>query len=162
MKPPTYTRNWSPKISTEDTNTTHEPTDEIKDKESIDKIDNNKGLTETNTSGDNTKTNLELNEEMDELDDVIGKLFKMQFQRVNRHPLMHPMSQTCKSQNPKQHQKKTNMSSSKVEQTVASFETESEPTNDSTELDQAIGDVFKQIINEDSSDTTKHHQHQNQ
>ena len=55
MKPPTYTRNWSPKISTEDTNTTHEPTDEIKDKESIDKIDNNKGLTETNTSGDNTK-----------------------------------------------------------------------------------------------------------
>ena len=47
------------------------------------------------------------------------------------------------------------MSSSKVEQTVASFETESEPTNDSTELDQAIGDVFKQIINEDSSDTTK-------
>ena len=39
-----------PKISTEDTNTTHEPTDEIKDKESIDKIDNNKGLTETNTS----------------------------------------------------------------------------------------------------------------
>ena len=45
---------------------------------------------------------------------------------------MHPMSQTRKSQNPKQHQKKTNMSS-KVEQTVA-FETESEPTNDSTEL----------------------------
>ena len=54
------------------------------------------------------------------------------------------------------------MSSSKVEQTVASFETESEPTNDSTELDQAIGDVFKQIINEDSAIQPKHHQHQNQ
>lgn len=145
-----------PKISTEDTNTTHEPTDEIKDKESIDKIDNNKGLTETNTSGDNTKTNLELNEEMDELDDVIGKAFQDAISKSQPTPIdasnVTDLQESKSQTTPKE---KTNMSSSKVEQTVASFETESEPTNDSTELDQAIGDVFKQIINEDSSDTTK-------
>ena len=92
---------------------------------------------------------------MDELDDVIGKAFQDAISKSQPTPIdasnVTDLQESKSQTTPKENQYVFFQSGTNS----CFFETESEPTNDSTELDQAIGDVFKQIINEDSSDTTK-------
>lgn len=146
----------SPECSTEDNVITDKPIADIKGKESTDRIDNNKGLTETTTSIGNSKTNLKMNEEVDNLDDVIGKAFEDAISKSQLTPI-NPCNITDQDE-PSPHptpSEKTDLPLSQVEQKLAPSETGNDPTNDSTELDQAIGDVFKEIIKEDSNGKTE-------
>ena len=71
---------------------------------------------------------------MDDLDDVIGKAFQDAISKSQPTPI-----DASNVTNPQESKSQTTPKENqyvffKVEQTVASFETESEPTNDSTEL----------------------------